>query len=1463
RLGAGPEQRVGVLMRRSGELVAALLGILKSGAAYVPLDPNYPVDWLAYAAHDAEITFLLTEDGCSGKLTGRREIHAAGESVSREPEENPEPLAGPRNLAYVIYTSGSTGRPKGVALEHRGPVERMLWARGAFPAADIAGVLAATSICFDLSVFEIFAPLSWGGAVILADNALALPSLPARHEVTLVNTVPSAMAELASGELPSALRTVNLAGEALMPQLVERIYRHPQVSHVFNLYGPTEDTTYSTGVRVERGAVRVSIGRPLPGTRSYVLDRRLQPVPGGVPGELFLAGAGGARGYFGRPDLTAEKFIPDPFGAVPGGRLYRTGDLARWLPSGELEHLGRIDHQVKVRGFRIELGEIEAALLTHPEVRQATVMVREVAGSKALVGYLSGERSAGEEPRPAAAALREHLRSRLPEHMVPAFFVQLPALPLTPNGKVNRKALPAPALPVAAAAKGRLSGAEEQVAAIWCEVLDLPRVGSEDNFFDLGGHSLLLPRVQAGLRERLGREVTLVDLLTHTTVRALARHLEIGLVVAEPAPGAPRKPIGGSGAIAIVGLAGRFPGAPGVESLWANLCAGVSSIARLSDEELAASGVAPEMRRDPRYVPAAGLLDGVELFDAGFFGYSPREAELMDPQQRLFLECAWEALEDAGYDSRRTPGPVGMFASLGFNRYLHQILTAVDPAEVGALQLALANDKDFLATRVSYKLDLTGPSMTVQTACSSSLVAVHTACRNLQQGDCDMALAGGVSIVLPQRAGYLYEEGGIASPDGCCRVFDASARGTVFGSGAGIVVLKRLEDALADGDTIRAVLLGSAVNNDGGSGKAGYTAPSVAGQAAVISSALAAAGVDPATVSYVEAHGTGTPLGDPIEVQALAQAFRRGGAREVSCALGSVKSNLGHLDTAAGVTGLIKTVLALRHGFLPPSLGYSQPNPQIDFAAGPFHVQRELAEWERGSSPRRAGVSSFGIGGTNAHAVLEEPPAVPPSESGRPWHLLVLSARTPEALERKRFELADHLDRHPDIHLADAAYTLQLGRRPFAHRCIAVGLDAADAAAVLRGEAPARLFSRTAPEAAPPVVFLFPGQGSQRPGMGAGLYQAEPVFRQEIDRCCEILLPILGFDLRELLLAHAESEEAARRLAETEVTQPALFVIEHALTRLWRSWGVQPQAMIGHSIGEYVAACLAGVFSLEDALALVAARGRLAGSLPPGAMLAVSLPEAEAARRAEGSGLAVAAVNAPDACVLSGPVEAVERLAARLVAEGIEHRRLRTSHAFHSPALDPVLDRFRAEVARLDPQRPWMPWISTLSGTWIRPEEATDPGYWARHLREAVRFADGVEELLRVPGRIYLEVGPGRALSSLIRQRLGRSEEGAVLASLPRTGEPEEDVRQIGEALGRLWLAGAEIDWSAVHADETRRRIPLPVYPFERQRYWIEGGIEGASRAALRRPAIQEIPEKLEEMAAWFYVPSWQRTPRP
>ncbi|HEV7785992.1 MAG TPA: type I polyketide synthase, partial [Thermoanaerobaculia bacterium] len=718
--------------------------------------------------------------------------------------------------------------------------------------------------------------------------------------------------------------------------------------------------------------------------------------------------------------------------------------------------------------------------------------------------------------------------------------------------------------------------------------------------------------------------------------------------------------------IAIIGLDGRFPGAPNAEELWRNLCAGVESLSRFSAAELREAGIDEARLRDPRLVPARGVLAGVELFDAGFFGVSPREAATTDPQQRVFLECAWAALEDAGYDPATYAGLVGVYAGSALSSYAWNNLSSNPEllASLGALQLGILNGKDHLPTRVSYTLNLKGPSVAVQTACSTSLVAVHLACLALLNYECDMALAGGVSIAVPQKAGYLFEEGGILSPDGHCRAFDAAARGTVMGDGAGIVVLKRLEEALADGDRIRAIILGSAINNDGAA-KVGYTAPGLDGQADVIAAAHAVAGIDAETITYVETHGTGTPLGDPVEVSALSRAFRMSTDRAGYCAIGSLKTNIGHLNTAAGIAGLIKTILALEHRAIPPSLHFEQPNPRIPFAGSPFFVNARLAGWPAGGTPRRAGVSSFGIGGTNAHVVLEEAAAAAPSDAGRTWHLLVLSARTDSALRTAAENLADHFGRHPELNLADAAYTLQVGRNRMEHRQILVCRDAAEAVHELTASEASRAVHRRDEVRERPVAFLFPGQGAQYAGMGRELYEQEPAFREQVDLCASHLTPHLGLDIRRLF-----DPAAAEWLQDTAVAQPALFVVEYALARLWGEWGVKPEVMIGHSIGEYVAACLAGVMSLPDALRLVATRGRLMGALPPGCMTAVHLAEAEV-RGILPSDLEIAAVNGPALVVVAGSPAAVAAFEGELAARGIEHRRLKTSHAFHSAMMEP------------------------------------------------------------------------------------------------------------------------------------------------------------------------------------------------
>ena len=798
--------------------------------------------------------------------------------------------------------------------------------------------------------------------------------------------------------------------------------------------------------------------------------------------------------------------------------------------------------------------------------------------------------------------------------------------------------------------------------------------------------------------------------------------------------------------IAIIGMRGRFPGANDLDTYWRNLADGVESIAVLTPDEMRESGVPDHVSRLPGYVNASPVLDKVDEFDAEFFGFSARDASLTDPQQRLFLETAWEALEDAGYDSARYPGAIGVFGGQELSSYLYQLYLNIDSLKyIDGMTLMVTNDKDHLCTQVSYRLNLRGPSVVVQTTCSTSLVAVSLACESLHARRCEIALAGGVTVRVPQRGGYFYTAGSILSPDGHCRPFDANAQGTVVGSGVGLVVLKRLSAAVADGDNIRAVIRGVGLNNDGND-KVGYTAPSFRGQAAAIRAAHEMAGVAPDSIGYVEAHGTGTILGDPIEVSALSEVFKASTDRRGFCGIGSVKSNFGHLSCAAGVAGLIKTVLVLENGSIPPTLHFQKPNPAIDFASSPFYVTTRLQPWERNGTPRRAGVSSFGVGGTNAHIVLEEAPPRPVPSQRRSHQLLVLSARSEAALDLATTHLASHLESHPSLDLADVAFTLQAGRREFRHRRVLVcGSDDRAAAIEALGE-PQRLSASIA-AAERPVVFMFPGQGSQYPGMAAGLYKTEPVARRAIDRCARILEKEIGVDLRKLIFPTARRRaQAAEELRDTKWAQPALFVVGYALAELWRSWGIQPAAMIGHSVGEYVAAALAGVMTLEDALRLIARRGQLISGLPRGSMLAVMAPS-ETVQRYVGGDVSLAAVNAPGFSVLSGPGDAIERVENALAGESVVARRLHTSHAFHSSMMEPILSEFEGLVSGVKLSPPAIPLVATLTGEWAngpvtRPEvlecaTPLDGSFCGRHARIDWREESGREGFHLPRGRSW------------------------------------------------------------------------------------------------------------------------------
>jgi amino acid adenylation domain-containing protein len=1896
-LGAGDETLIAICAERSIEMVVGILGAQKASAAYMPIDPEYAKDRLAFMLEDSGAPVLLTQAHLEqrlppfgGAVIRLDEASDARADTTTSCEAPPPRQIGPGQLAYVIYTSGSTGRPKGVLLEHGGLANLVTWYIKRFQVdrADRATLIASPG--FDASVWELWPHLCAGTSLFIPPDATRrVPAELKRwmlEQGITVSFVPTPLGEELL-RLPwpeqGSLRCLQIAGDRL------RIWPDASVPfEVVNNYGPTEGTVCATSVALpKRRASNVGapeapaqdppIGRPIDNTTLYILDPLGEVVPPGVRGEIYIGGAGIARGYLRRPELTRERFVPDPFSEDPSARMYRTGDFARWLSDGQVEFLGRIDHQVKLRGYRIELGEVEAVLREHPAVHDAVVALRnDMPTGQGLVAYVvpklgeapagtSGltlqseqvsewktlyedtyQRSApdgdasfnivgwnssytggpiepeamrawrdhtvtridslnprraweigcgsglllsqlaarcdeyfgtdfsagavslvrdhlarlgithvtvdhrdasdfrdiapgrfdtivlnsiiqyfptveylkqvlegavrsvalggvvfvgdvrslplleafhasvqafraaptmpvaalcerarratsmeeelalspfhfaalceeipgvahaevwlkrghgademtrfrydvllyvGEAPAPvagvtslilpdatgaaalaiieqrlrergpgalevlgipnarvyadvlaarqmgeasgtvaeliaaaaAAAAsavepealwdlgerlgyavrvtwssdagpshldalfepqgsadrprawveartrlaakiearancpidgkrarallpgLRAFLKTKLPEHMVPTAFMTLEQMPLTSNGKIDRDALPAPERGAPEREPSRISSGsapEERLRAIWRKVLGVEQVGLDDAFFELGGHSLLLAQVQSAIRAQLAAEVPIVDLFRYPTIRLLAAHLQTtfgaprpfrvvetstriadvapsraGTVGEASAPAADlhRRPRAiPEDAIAIIGMSGRFPKAPDIESFWANLRAGVETISRYSAEELEAAGVDPRLSSAPNFVPAGGVIADSLCFDASFFGYSPHEAKTIDPQQRVFLECAWEALERAGYDPLTSPKSIGVFAGSDAPTYWIDRVDLHGAALSAEEMLAsLGNISDNLTTRVAYKLGLRGPAITVLSACATSLVAVHLGCQSLLMKECDMALAGGVAIASSSRFGHVYEEGSINSPDGHCRPFDAEARGTVGGDGAGIVVLKRLAEALADGDTIHAVIRGSAISNDGRR-KVSYTAPGLDGQLEAIARAHAAAGVSPESISFVEAHGTATRLGDPIEVAALTRAFRARTDKAQYCALGSVKSNVGHLGAAAGIAGLIKATLSLEREIIPPTVHFKKPNPALALEASPFFVNAEPMAWRRGEAPRRAGVSAFGVGGTNAHVVLEEAPEAEPSSASRAAQIVVVSARSRAVLDTYTERLAGYLGADPKAALADVAFTLQQGRAAQTHRRAVVCKDAATAAESLRERDPGRVFTRVPAERPPEVVFMFPGGGSQQLGMGQELYRSEPVYREAIDRCAALFDAELSIDLRATLYpGDAGRAEATAALLRPAVNMAAIFATEVAVAALLVSWGIRPAAFTGHSLGECVAAHLAGVLSLEDAAALTAFRGLLYEELPAdAATLIVPLSEAKVAARL-GEGCSLAAVNGPEACVVSGPRASVERLEAELLREGCEARRLPVSGAAHSALVEPLMHRLTQRAAPMKLRAPSLPLISNVTGRWMDKADAEDPAYWARHLRSTVRFADGVATLLADPRYVFVEVGPGRTLSALCRRHPAATPDRLLTPTMASAGSDRTELEALLCAVGQLWTAGVDIDWEAFSRGERRRRVPLPTYPFERATHVIE--IAPAARSRSQAP---------------------------
>ncbi len=1417
---------VGVCSERRVELAVALLGILKAGAGYVPFDTSYPAARLREMAADAGIKVLL----------GNSDALEDGEFEQLHFDDFPKPKKSRtsvnidgENIAYVMFTSGSTGKPKGVAVPHRA-ILRLVINQDYCNLGPNERILQHSPVAFDASTFEIWGALLNGGQlVIMPETSISLRTIGEAISTYGITTMwlTAGLFHALVDERPADLRPLSqllTGGDVVSPTHCAKILKVCPDLKLINGYGPTENTTFTCchPITLEQliDTAPIPIGKPISGTQVQILDEDLNIVTDGTTGELVTFGAGLALGYWQNESLTAEKFVT----LADGTKIYRTGDLATRNEDGTIHFFGRIDQQVKIRGYRIELAEIENAILEITDIEQVAVIAEATLDNsdKTLIAHYVSKVELTKDK------FHEKLEKSLPKHCVPSFYHKLEAMPLTPNGKIDRKSLPSIKQvflnqPEKALKKDN-SSAQSTVYQSFCEVLNLSSIPENLNFFDLGASSLQIARIHEKIQNALGITISITDFFRYPTIQTFTDSLDPDQK-AKKTDQNQNAPNHYQESIAIIGMAGRFPGAPDVDTFWENLVAGRETISHFTQDELDFEN-ATATGADPSgvYVRSRGIVDQSDYFDAQHFSIPPREAQELDPQHRLMLECAQTVLENAGHDPDRFDGKIGIFCGSSQNSYLlnnlcnsqdfsRKLAAGYPTTNFNAL---LGNDKDFLPTRIAYKLNLKGPAMSVQCACSTSLVSVAQACESLRSGTCDAALAGGISLGHPQKRDYIYTPDGIASSDGHCRAFDENATGTVFGEGVGLVMLRRLSDAIADGDNIIAVIRGFALNNDGSS-KAGYTAPSINGQIQVIREAQKSAGVEAESIGYIEAHGTGTPLGDPIEIAALNAAFRETTDKKHFCTIGTGKTNLGHLDIAAGITGLIKAALTVQKGVIPALLHFKNPNPNMDLANSPFVPASELKTWKPEQGPRRAGVSAFGVGGTNVHMILEEHSTQPGEVSGTTGsksYILPLSATHPDALQAAVINLGNYAKEHPETDLNSLSYTLQQGRRNYDIRTILTARTSTELstkAAAHSGKGITKGNYRN-------VIFMFPGQGAQHPEMAKDLYETEPVFRSALNQCAELIRIETDVDLIQAMFPNESEKEAMDQLLKnTALAQPAIFSVEYALVQQWKHWGINPACLVGHSIGEFAAATVAGVFTLCDVIKLICLRGKLMTQLPRGSMISVntSVDKIAPFLSAETD---LAAVNSATSCVIAGPHEAIDEFELAIQNEGIEAKRLHTSHAFHSAMMDPIVDLFEKAVSKLVLQSPAIPIMSTVTCQWLTAEQATDPTYWATHLRKPVLFFDAVQKLRELSDHILLEVGPGRTLATLV----GKGAQPA-LASLPHAAKGESAYQHIRNTLGTLWCHGLAIDWSLVEERSSKpKRIPAPTYPFQRKRFWVE-----------------------------------------
>lgn len=1393
-----PGDQVGICIARGIDLVPSMLAVLSLGGAFVPLDPLFPLVRLTRVLSGTNLRCVLVDDTTPALPAKCIEIDTVG--TTADVRINAQTAAD--GLAYIMHTSGSTGTPKGVQVSY-GNLENLLNAmQQQFKLKSHDRLLAVTTIAFDISILELFLPLLSGAAVVIATvpqtrDGQELQRLIAIEDITIMQATPATwQMMLATGWQGEPSLTALCGGEALPLGLAHKLA--PRVAALWNMYGPTETTIWSTCAQITGTEDCIVVGNPISNTGFIIVDDQLNPVGSGEQGELLLSGAGVCLGYTDEA-LNADRFVHLSRSGKTKQRFYRTGDLAKLSTNGEIVLLGRSDDQIKIRGFRIELDDVSNGLNQIPGISAAkATCVKNPDSTLSLFGFCSADAQLTEPEIRAAAA------KVLPAYMIPDRILLLSQLPVGPNGKIDKAALDRIAseqvqeMKHVAVEESLLEVVIQHVAAF----THADEINATTDVFDAGLTSLQANILAARLSEVFGKRVAVAQIFETPKIGALLAALEGTSAVIQPTKRKHKSPSHSDPEqIAIVGMALRVPGADTPDAFWEIIEAGRDTVTRFHKEQ--DDPLVPEdIRENPNYIRARGILPNPDRFDASFFGISPNDAKVMDPQQRVFLELAWHALEDAGHCSGANTGTVAVYAGMGNNFYYHHHV-ATNPdfiRMVGEVQAEIGREKDHIATLVSHKLNLTGPSISVHTACSTGLIAIDQACHSLLSRQSDMALAGAIELCTPQMSGQIGEPAGIFTEDGACRPFSADATGTMFSDGAGILVLKRLSDAQRDGDRIVATLRGTAVNHDG-SQKKSYLAPSARAQIDVMKLAQKRAGIDPRSIGYIEAHGTATPVGDPIEFSGLCAAFDH--VQDGRCAIGSVKANLGHPTTAAGVIGVIKAALCLQHKIRPPLANFTGGiNPQINIEDSPFYIPTAAETWKKGTTPRRAAVSSFGFCGTNAHAILEEAPATTVADyPARKAEILVASAKTETALIATTAQFATTIQHH---NLPAAAYTLATRRSELALRSFAT--DPHD-------------FSHpvAAAETPPKLAFVFPGQGTQYTGMGLKLAGQEPDIAASLADVSGELAKHLDCDIRDVI-------KDGGALSQTIFTQPALFAIELAMASRLHTLGLTPDVLIGHSVGEFAAAVIAGVMSLPDAARMVCCRARLMNEQPTGAMIATRLSEQQLQPFLT-EGLECAVLNGPNAAIAGGPKDKTLALKASLEDAGHRSVILHTSHAFHTSAMDDACNEFAKAMTTIDLNPPTTPIISTMTGQFMTEQQAQDPVYWADQIRKPVRYGQAIETLWSEPAQTLVEVGPGHGLSQLAAAgRTSRADQNTLATIKADTDDGLTECHSMAKAIGKLWAIGHDINWTAYFAGRCQSPISLPGYVFDHKSYWLDPG---------------------------------------